>query len=335
MVRAVVFWPFVSFLESEGHGVKRTLEAAKILPDNLRSEDDLLPLQRGCNFLSRVRRAEGIENLGLEVGCGMSLTQFGLLGGLMRQALTLHDLIRRLQRWIPAVSSGARLWLEASGRRESVNLCLRHSAGLGREIADAYALFLLIDAIRVATGPDWRPRGVWLDAAAGKNLEIYEALSEARTERRVQHIGIEIPRRLLASPVNSNVKPAGDAADLRDEANFLKAAPPEDLAGSVCCLLKTHFGSLMPTIQEIAEVMGVSVRTFQRRLDGSRLAFSDLLDRVRYDEAVRRLEDSAVKISEIAHDLGYSDPAHFTHSFRRWTGITPAVYREQRNRTEG
>ena len=88
-------------------------------------------------------------------------------------------------------------------------------------------------------------------------------------------------------------------------------------------------------LPEVAELAGTSVRTFQRRLGDKGLAFSDLLDRARYDEAVRRLEEPAVNIAEVAYYLGYSNPAHFTHSFRRWTGITPAAYRQQHCRSAG
>jgi AraC-like DNA-binding protein len=33
------------------------------------------------------------------------------------------------------------------------------------------------------------------------------------------------------------------------------------------------------------------------------------------------------KIGDVARALGYSDPAHFTRAFRRWTGLTPRDFR--------
>jgi AraC-like DNA-binding protein len=36
-------------------------------------------------------------------------------------------------------------------------------------------------------------------------------------------------------------------------------------------------------------------------------------------------------VLDIALDLGYSDHAHFTRAFRRWTGMPPREFRRMRN----
>ena len=39
------------------------------------------------------------------------------------------------------------------------------------------------------------------------------------------------------------------------------------------------------------------------------------------------LEDSKIRITDIAMDVGYADSAHFTRAFKRWAGVTPREYR--------
>jgi AraC-like DNA-binding protein len=41
------------------------------------------------------------------------------------------------------------------------------------------------------------------------------------------------------------------------------------------------------------------------------------------------MRDSGIPFVEIAHNLGYSDQAHFNHAFRRWAGVSPSVYRRR------
>lgn len=47
-------------------------------------------------------------------------------------------------------------------------------------------------------------------------------------------------------------------------------------------------------------------------------------------EAKRQLMFTDQSISEIAYDLGFNDPTHFTRFFRRYTGLTPHAFREGR-----
>ena len=41
------------------------------------------------------------------------------------------------------------------------------------------------------------------------------------------------------------------------------------------------------------------------------------------------LGDSKMSIKAAAESLGYSDPAHFTRAFRRWSGLSPTGYRKK------
>jgi AraC family transcriptional activator of pobA len=50
-------------------------------------------------------------------------------------------------------------------------------------------------------------------------------------------------------------------------------------------------------------------------------------------EAVLRLEQSAVSIQRLGHALGFGDQAHFSNFFRRMTGMSPSTYRRLRSRS--
>jgi AraC-like DNA-binding protein len=76
----------------------------------------------------------------------------------------------------------------------------------------------------------------------------------------------------------------------------------------------------------VARLLGLSVRTLQRRLASSGRTWTDVVDSVRRDEAVRLLASPA-PIVEIAARLGYREQTSFTRAFRRWTGSTPANWR--------
>jgi AraC-like DNA-binding protein len=43
------------------------------------------------------------------------------------------------------------------------------------------------------------------------------------------------------------------------------------------------------------------------------------------------LRDPGQSIQQTAHALGFSNVGAFHRAFKRWTGMTPAQYREKRN----
>ena len=78
---------------------------------------------------------------------------------------------------------------------------------------------------------------------------------------------------------------------------------------------------------EIAQRLGLSQRTFARRLSAEGLTFSALMDRLRLDLANRYLADGDASISQIAWLLGYQEVSAFSKAFRRWTGKSPREVR--------
>jgi AraC-like DNA-binding protein len=77
----------------------------------------------------------------------------------------------------------------------------------------------------------------------------------------------------------------------------------------------------------VADLLGVSERTFARRLASEGLTFGEILDGLRRDLAVRYLEQPDLQISEIAWLLGFQQPSAFSHACHRWTGKSPSEFR--------
>jgi AraC-like DNA-binding protein len=86
-------------------------------------------------------------------------------------------------------------------------------------------------------------------------------------------------------------------------------------------------------VSDIARQIGMSQRTFARRLALEGLTFTELLEELREALARKYLSDPALTISEIAWLLGYQEVSAFTHAFKRWTGTTPREARVRRPRT--
>ncbi|MFJ3460052.1 helix-turn-helix transcriptional regulator [Achromobacter spanius] len=84
------------------------------------------------------------------------------------------------------------------------------------------------------------------------------------------------------------------------------------------------------SIDSTAKAMGTSVRTLQRvlRRDGG-VSFRELSNIARLRRAEDLLRSSAVSITQIAMDSGYSTPANFSRAFRKASGVAPHTYRQE------
>lgn len=76
----------------------------------------------------------------------------------------------------------------------------------------------------------------------------------------------------------------------------------------------------------IAQQMNLSPRHLQRKLKARQLRFTDLVDKVRREDALRLLRDGGRPLTEVAHQLGFSDHSNFTRAFKRWFGQTPTQF---------
>ena len=85
-----------------------------------------------------------------------------------------------------------------------------------------------------------------------------------------------------------------------------------------------------PTIEDIADVLHVSSRTLQRRLQDDGSSFQHVLEEARHHLARHYLNNSVLELSEAAYLLGYNDANSFVRAFRAWEGVPPARWREQR-----
>ena len=93
-------------------------------------------------------------------------------------------------------------------------------------------------------------------------------------------------------------------------------------------------GNRCSDIHLIADTLGTSVRTLQRRLRATGVTYADVVQQARSAAARQMLKERRPSIADVARLLGYSDAAHFTRAFRRWTGTTPRDFR-RRSRGRG
>jgi transcriptional regulator GlxA family with amidase domain len=93
--------------------------------------------------------------------------------------------------------------------------------------------------------------------------------------------------------------------------------------------LSTHFSVANP-VEEMIKRSKLAERTFKRRFTAATgLAPIAYVQRLRIEDAKRRLERTDAPADEISWRVGYEDPAFFRRLFKRTTGLAPGAYRKR------
>lgn len=82
------------------------------------------------------------------------------------------------------------------------------------------------------------------------------------------------------------------------------------------------------SVGQVAEQVGVSPRTLQRRLKEEGTSYGDICSDVRLSTAERMLPMVNLSIGAIARFCGYSDSAHFCREFKKRHHLSPLRYRK-------
>ena len=144
------------------------------------------------------------------------------------------------------------------------------------------------------------------------------------------------------APVNSVTFSARhlEAELVRSEAelaDFLKLAPYhlviEPLASTLSVthrireILGDDFREELPSFEELTGLLNMSARTLRRRLEKEGTSYQRIKDNARRDVAISMLSRDGMTVSEVAEQVGFSDPSAFHRSFKKWTGQSPGSYR--------
>jgi len=88
------------------------------------------------------------------------------------------------------------------------------------------------------------------------------------------------------------------------------------------------------SLDEVARRVATSRRQLQRAYaEIGATTFRTHLAGVRMEKAAELLAARALTVREIAHRVGYSQPAQFAKAFRRHYGTPPSEYRSTRRRS--
>lgn len=109
----------------------------------------------------------------------------------------------------------------------------------------------------------------------------------------------------------------------------MNAQHPELPLREIKAAILYFLGRGYPRLEQVADNVGITQRTLQRRLSAAGTSYTQLVNELRFGLAATLLDDSTVPIASVAKQSGFANHSGFSRAFHAWAGMTPRQYRAQ------
>lgn len=267
-------------------------------------------------------------NLGLHAAAKVALAQPGFVAYAMLSGANLRETFGFLEEFQRLCIDTPFISIEQRGRHDAI--CLHATLQPAPSKHHAEFLFLLFArAGRHIVGEDFSPAAVHLRRTVPPHAgEFSEAFGcSVYWDQAQDEMLVDAERMLHPSPYAH----AETMRTLRERAaQFTRQYTAPDWVARVEALIERMLPQGDASIKLVAENLGISQRTLQRRLADEGKSFDDIREGVRRGRALELVGKDHAPIVEVANQLGFSDPRAFRRAFRRWTGTAPSELRQEK-----
>lgn len=161
------------------------------------------------------------------------------------------------------------------------------------------------------------------------HVEEYQRLFHCPLKFMQHSNGIVFPIKYLKYPVQQGPDTLNDF--LRNTPGNLLRFPDKNntLTAQIRAIIGTDFRHDFPDFETVAQQLNTTPQTLRRHLKEENTSYQEIKDKLRRDAAIYYLRRPNLSINDITELMGFSEPSTFHRAFKKWTGVTPGVYRQE------
>jgi AraC-like DNA-binding protein len=314
-------------LQRHGGDYRRFAADTELQLPELADANFRIPIERARIMVDIALKCTTISGLGLHVGESSPVGALHtVVGHLLATARDTRTALLLLTRYSSLFLDGARFYLIE--QTEVARFAYVHpiaESPYERFAAECSLVFALRRGLQL-TGAEQRPEAAHFCHAAPDYADEYERVFGCPVLFSQPSNELVFDRRLLDLTQAYRDDALHHLLVSRADQLLADALVDEQLVARVSELLKLQLHG--PDPEEVAQRLGLTLRSLQRRLQENGESLSRLLDQARHDAACTLLSRPDLAIKDIAERTGFSEPSAFHRAFKRWKGVTPAQFRQ-------
>jgi AraC-like DNA-binding protein len=331
LVRAAALSNYAEVAREVGLDPRVMLRRAKLEPSVLGKPDTRIPVTAVVALLETSAQQSGCISFGLRMAESRQLSDFGAISLLMRHQRTLRDILAIVARYRQLLNEALAIHIEELNDLVIIREELVADANLASRQSYELAVGTVFRMFRALLGERWQPYSVHFTHPAPPDTSVHRRLFGLSVSFDSDFNGI-----VCAAADLDRSNPAADPVMASYARQFVETLP-KAMQGTATMDVRKAIYLFLPlgnaSIEQIAQGLGLNVRTLQRRLDGEKTRFSDLVNEVRRELVVRYLSNRSYSMLQVAEMLGYSQLSSFTRWFAVEFGMPPTQWQSKRRRT--
>lgn len=327
------FRPVFDYLRNQQVSLTPFLELLQLQEEDLADTERRISNAQGSQLLTLSEQVLNDPDVGLKMGQTMQAQHAGIMGLLVMSCRKAHEAFELHTRYQSLVGNG----LETEYYERDGELCMEVTTPpghphMGRQDYD-FSLAGWLNLKRQLVGDGYAPSRMEFPYPAPKNPAALEAHFRAPVSfgHEVMRVYYPLEYRdiplLAADPQVKQLLETQARKRLQELQGELADTDPQ--LAQVRKLLAEQLAYGVPSLEEVAVALDLSVRTLQRQLDSRQSSFKQLLDQVRRDLAGKYIENPELTLLDVAMMLGFAEQSSFARAFKRWFGDAPGAYRKQ------
>ena len=305
----------------------RVLNYAQLSPEEFSKPGARFPATAFTHVLHALADASDNPRIALNLGEATPPRILGSIGFIMSTAPTLDKAYQTLVDYFPLLFEGAMLRIEQT--IEGTLLTIEMSQPDLQTIE--YFLACLVNWPRWLTGQQVPVSFVRLSFPEPEDAQPYSRFFAAEVEFNAPCNQILLPSQYLThSCLDANAEMHQLHREFADSL-LSKSNQQSALIAQIRHLIRQQLSEGSGSIrrEQIAESVGLSLRTLQRKLGALGTSFQDVYDQTRREVSLQQIQRGQLSFGEIAFQLGFSNQSAFQKAFKRWMGVPPSTYRQQ------
>jgi len=301
-------------------------KAVKIEPQTLSDPDNMVSYRAFLQLLDVAAHNTDSEHFGLLLSRKQSLHMFGAVGLVMRESTDVRAALNDLIRFFHVHNQGATVELKEDGKMAYLQFTIHQSGVLDTRQQEDLAAGVGLNIMRMLCGKDWSPNSEYFVHSTPKDMRPFHQLFRCPI-----HFDQEM-NCLVFNASDLDIRLSSSDEQLHDillEHLGLQAAQnPHDFSSNIKQLITKAMLSGDCSIERVASYLAIHKRTLQRQLKDQGLTFKALLEEVRFNTAIKYLNESTISLTQIADILCYHDISAFSRAFKRHCNMPPQQWRE-------